>query len=79
MNYVSMVREKVWDKLEKSSRNEKGPKNFDICFHEIFCSLDQILVFERETGHWAVPPTNFKIFLMFPSFLISYCKSFGKP
>ena len=51
VDYVSMVREKVWAKLQKSSRNEKGPNNFAICFHEFFCSFDQILVFGWETGH----------------------------
>ena len=49
----------------------RGPKNIDNCFFVVFNCYDQGLISKRNTGHQALPPTNFETFLIFPSFLRS--------
>ena len=51
------------------------PRNFDI-FWVIFSCYDQSLISGRETGHEALPSTNFEIFLMLSSFLRSSQQTF---
>ena len=50
----------------------KETKSFDICFFVTFSCYDQSLVSGKQTGHQALPPINFKIFILFLSFLKSY-------
>ena len=59
-------------KIEKETKQKwKGPKTLDICFSVIFKRFDQSLISGMVTGHEALPPTNFGIFQIFPSFLRS--------
>ena len=53
---------------EEIKLNSTGPKNFKIFFCVVFRCYSQSLTCGRETGHWALPPTNVEILLIFPSF-----------
>ena len=69
------LRKKMW--LNKEIKQKlKGPKNVDICLTLIFRCYGQSLFSRGETGHQALPPTNFEIFLIF-SILILSLKLFG--
>ena len=61
----------LMEQSKEIKRNWTRPKNFDICFCEIFGCYDQSFIAGRETGHQARSPANFEIFLIFPSFLRS--------
>ena len=52
---------------EGIKQNWTGPRNFHIFFCVVFSCYDQSLISGRETGHEALLPTNFEIFLIFPS------------
>ena len=45
-----MVREKVWDKLQKSSRNEKEPKTLISVSTKFSAALTKFLYFEGRLG-----------------------------
>ena len=53
----------------------KGPKKSYICSSVIFSCNCQSRIFGIEIEHYALPPTKFEIFLIFPSFLRSYVGS----
>ena len=58
----------IMDKDKEIKYNWPGIENSNFC--EIFDCYWQILISERETGHWAFLPPKFKIFLRFINFLI---------
>ena len=63
-------------KKKEIKQNWKGTKRFDICVWVNFSCLDQSLISVKETSHCALPPTNFRIFLVFPGFL--WCQVLGR-
>ena len=69
----NMFTHTVTDKnLERSNEiqyNWTGLENFDICFSILFECYCLVLVPARETGHWAIYPTNFETILIIPNFL----------
>ena len=64
----------IWNRLEKSSgagQDWTGQGGFDIYFCVFFDCCCQSLISGGETGHWAMSPPKFEIFLIFPYFLNS--------
>ena len=71
-----------WAKYLEQNReiqsNWTGQEKFDIYFCLFFDCYCQSLISGGETGHWAMSPPKFKIFLIFPYFLRSLSlKSFS--
>ena len=66
---------KSWAKYLEQNReiqwNWTGQENSDIYFCVLLDCYCQSLVSGRETGHWAMFPPKFEIFLIFPYFLRS--------
>ena len=57
---------KLIGQIKKIKQKQVISKNFDICVSVIFSCYDQSVISRRKTGHLALPPTYFEIFLIFP-------------
>ena len=59
----------IWNKEKKSSKTGQDQKTFDTYFCILFDCYCQSLISRGETGRWAISPSKFEIFLLFPNFL----------
>ena len=72
MRYLQFQK-KLTGQSKEIKQKWKRPKGFDICFSVMSTCYGQSLISGRDTGHWALPPTNFKISSYF---LVLSLKSF---
>ena len=59
----------IWNKIEKFSKTGQEQKRLISPFAVFFDCYCQSLISSRGTGHWAMSPPRFEIFLIFP-----YCR-----